>query len=669
MGKEELTLTKEYMKSLINCIVDPMVTTDLRGIITFLGEGTEEFLGYKNEEAIGRHISLFYKDGKEEAKRIMRALEKDGRIKNYEIVFISKDGREIPTLVSISFLRDAKGEITGTLGMARDISKMKRMEDALREREEFFSGTLNDMLTFVGVLEPTGKLIFVNNTPLLAAGIKLEDVVGKMFYDTYWWAYSEEAREVIKENIEACASGKTLVQEIQAHMADSLIWIEFSMHPIYDEKGKVKYLVPEGRDITERKRTENELKETRDFLERILESSTDSIVVTNMDGKITFANSGTKRMFGYGKEEVFETHISQYYAGGLEEAKRIGKIVKKEGRLHFGELDFIKKDRTPITLSMSYDLLRDKEGRAVGIVAIGKDVTEKKRIEIELRKIKDFLESVIEGSIDGITTLDNKGNITLASKGAEEMLGYKRGNILDTHISKYYVGGMGEARKIMKLVRKEGKLRNYETALITKDGRTIPISVSVSFLRDDKGEIISSLGIYKDITENKKLQKELEKLSITDNLTGLYNQRHFYNELKREVERAKRLKHPLSLLLFDVDRFKYYNDTYGHLEGDKVLYEVGKVVANSIRENVDSGYRYGGDEFVVVLPETDKDQALPVAERIRTSFNNNGLVDVTFSIGLVEYRLEYDLETFVRHADNAMYTAKRLGGDRITIHE
>ena len=221
----------------------------------------------------------------------------------------------------------------------------------------------------------------------------------------------------------------------------------------------------------------------------------------------------------------------------------------------------------------------------------------------------------------------------------------------------------------MKLVLKEGKLRNYETALITKDGRTIPISVSISFLRDDKGEIIGSLGIYKDITENKRLQKELEKLSITDNLTGLYNQRHFYNELKRETERSKRLNHPLSLLLFDVDRFKYYNDTYGHLGGDKVLCEVGEIVSKSIRVNVDSGYRYGGDEFVVILPETGTDQAFAVAERIRTSFNNTGLVDVTLSIGLIKYRIEYDLETFVRHADKAMYTAKQSGGDRIIVHE
>ncbi|MEF9427016.1 MAG: ATP-binding protein, partial [Candidatus Mariimomonas ferrooxydans] len=150
----------------------------------------------------------------------------------------------------------------GVLGTVRKrIAERKQAVDALLESEKFFSGTLNDLLTFVGVLDPDGKVIFVNNTPIEIAGIKLEDVMGKMFYDTYWWAYSEEAQQTIKEDIERCASGETIAREIQAQMAaGSLMWIEFSMHPIYGEEGKIKYLVPEGRDITGRKQLETQLR-------------------------------------------------------------------------------------------------------------------------------------------------------------------------------------------------------------------------------------------------------------------------------------------------------------------------------------------------------------------------------------------------------------------------
>jgi len=143
-----------------------------------------------------------------------------------------------------------------------------RAEKALRESEKFFSGTLNDMLTFVAVLEPDGKVIFVNNTPCGVAGITPDDVKGKMFYDAFWWQYSEEARQQIKEDIESCASGRTLAHEIELQTAGGgLIWIEYSIHTIYDEDGKIKYLVPEGRNIADRKRAEEALYKAHDELE------------------------------------------------------------------------------------------------------------------------------------------------------------------------------------------------------------------------------------------------------------------------------------------------------------------------------------------------------------------------------------------------------------------
>jgi diguanylate cyclase (GGDEF)-like protein/PAS domain S-box-containing protein len=539
--KEELIQAKEYIESVINSLIDPMVTTDIRGIITSFREGVQEFLGYKSEDMIGRHISLVYRDGKEEAKRIMKVLEKDGRLKNYETIFVSKDGMGISSLLSASFLRDAEGRITGTLGIAKDISDRKRLEEELRH--------------------------------------------------------------------------------------------------------------------------------AKDFLETTLESITDPFVTTDRRGIVTSINKGMTEVFGYNTEDIIGRHISMLYPGGMGEAKKLMGLLNEQGVVRNYETQFIKKDGTLFYAIASVSLMRNDRGEVIGTLGICKDITDRKRLEEELRRAKDFLESVVENSVDGITVLDRSGNITFITKGAEEMLGYDRKNIHGAHISKYYLGGMEEAKKIMRSLREEGKLGNYETALKSADGRIVPISVSASPLRDDKGEIVGTLGVYKDITENKRLEKELEKLSITDSLTGLYNQRHFYNELKREVERAKRLYHPLSLLLFDIDGFKYYNDTYGHLEGDKALNKVGRVVSESIRVNVDSGYRYGGDEFVVILPETNTNKAFPIAERIRTSFNTAGLVDVTLSIGLIEYRTEYDLETFVRHADKAMYTAKQSGGDRINVYE
>lgn len=170
---------------------------------------------------------------------------------------------------------------------------------------------------------------------------------------------------------------------------------------------------------------------------------------------------------------------------------------------------------------------------------------------------------------------------------------------------------------------------------------------------------------YRTLKEKEKLEQEVRRLSITDDLTGLYNHRHFFKTLEAELVRRGRQKTSLSLMMVDLDNFKNYNDRYGHLEGDKVLRIVGEIVKHSIRHNVDSGYRYGGDEFAVLLIGAPMDRARTIAERIRSSIEQTEFQNITVSIGLSEYRDHFDLEGFVKSADDVLYTAKHSGGNRV----
>ena len=168
------------------------------------------------------------------------------------------------------------------------------------------------------------------------------------------------------------------------------------------------------------------------------------------------------------------------------------------------------------------------------------------------------------------------------------------------------------------------------------------------------------------LREKELLEEEVRRLSITDDLTGLYNHRHFYKKLEAEMVRAQRQNLPLSLLMFDLDNFKRYNDTHGHIEGDRVLEKIGKIVSQCIRQKVDSGYRYGGDEFAVILIGVKADRASEIAERIRTLVENAKLGDISISIGLAEYNSDGNIEQFVKSADEAMYVAKGQGGNQIS---
>jgi len=205
---------------------------------------------------------------------------------------------------------------------------------------------------------------------------------------------------------------------------------------------------------------------------------------------------------------------------------------------------------------------------------------------------------------------------------------------------------------------------------------------TASALKDAQGNITGAVETLEDITDRKLAEEALREsesryrtLSVTDSLTELYNSRHFYGQLQLEIERAERYGHPLSLLLLDIDNFKRFNDAYGHLEGDKVLIRMGDVIRRSLRKT-DSAYRFGGEEFTIILPETAGDAATVLAERIREDFANEDFhpvdspetVHETVSIGVAQYRPREGLRPFVRRADFNMYGAKEEGKNRVCYH-
>ena len=177
----------------------------------------------------------------------------------------------------------------------------------------------------------------------------------------------------------------------------------------------------------------------------------------------------------------------------------------------------------------------------------------------------------------------------------------------------------------------------------------------------------------RDLTNERiRMMEKLQKLAVTDGLTKLYNSRSFYSQLETEVDRFNRYKHPLALLLLDLDHFKDYNDTYGHLEGDKVLVRFSQIIKTCLRAN-DTAYRYGGEEFTVILPETGGEEAGLVAQRIRAALEterfapiNGKEVKITISIGVTESQPKDELSTFIQRADRAMYRSKQKGRNLVS---
>lgn len=172
--------------------------------------------------------------------------------------------------------------------------------------------------------------------------------------------------------------------------------------------------------------------------------------------------------------------------------------------------------------------------------------------------------------------------------------------------------------------------------------------------------------------ERAKILEQMQTLATTDGLTSLFNSRHFYDQLTLEIDRSIRYSPPLSLMLLDIDHFKDYNDTFGHLEGDKLLVRLAQIIVNCLRK-LDTAYRYGGEEFTVILPETSAHEAERVAQRIRTAVAAERFhpkmeenASITVSIGVTQYQIKEDISNFVKRADVAMYRSKQAGRNRVT---
>jgi diguanylate cyclase (GGDEF)-like protein/PAS domain S-box-containing protein len=236
-----------------------------------------------------------------------------------------------------------------------------------------------------------------------------------------------------------------------------------------------------------------------------------------------------------------------------------------------------------------------------------------------------------------------------------------RGLVTERYLQK--IGGdPSPTRYIYRTIHKNGEIQWIENSsvMIRWEGRP------------------ATLNLVTNITDRKRMEESLieserryRELSIIDDLTQLYNSRHFHNQLKMEIDRADRYGQPLAMLFLDLDDFKRFNDTYGHVEGDRVLSLLGQVITGQLRQT-DSAYRYGGEEFIILLPLTSGRDGTVTAERIRVEFKQRAItsatgedVHMTVSIGVAQYRPGEDMKALVSRADRLMYQAKKSGKDRV----
>jgi len=284
-----------------------------------------------------------------------------------------------------------------------------------------------------------------------------------------------------------------------------------------------------------------------------------------------------------------------------------------------------------------------------------------------MEKEQDPLDQVIEAVNAALMVMDATGKITFVNRKGALMLGYEREEIIGKSWLEHFVPQSWtlDCDEVFKKLQSGQLPSHYIHPFLRKDGSQRILSCDTTILGEKKGRIARLLCVAQDITQIREMERKLRNLSHTDYLTGLHNTRYFYKKIEEETQRSQRYKDPFSLLYIDIDNFKGCNDIHGHQTGDQVLQKFSKILNSQLRK-VDSAFRYGGEEFVVLLPQTREKEAREVTERIRRKVEQDlfPLYGITVSIGVAQYRAGEDI---VKQADQAMYRAKRQGKNKICV--
>jgi diguanylate cyclase (GGDEF)-like protein/PAS domain S-box-containing protein len=280
----------------------------------------------------------------------------------------------------------------------------------------------------------------------------------------------------------------------------------------------------------------------------------------------------------------------------------------------------------------------------------------------------DYMRAILDSAVDrAILSTDINGYVITSSAGSQAIFRLSAQQILGRQILTLFSDR--RFQRELALYMNTPEVPTLERSRLTQSaaGSVALLDVIAQRVYDVEGRPIGFLCIIRDLTENIQLQQTLENLSFTDELTGFYNQRRFFVALTEEIERSRRYRRGFSLCFLDLDGFKKYNDTQGHLRGDQALKETASLLRTMVRGYVDTYYRYGGDEFTIIMPETSRRNAQIVVERIRRALHEHfrGLISV--SIGIAEYTEPMTAEELVEKADRAMYESKSQGGNCVVF--
>jgi diguanylate cyclase (GGDEF)-like protein/PAS domain S-box-containing protein len=575
------------------------------------------------------------------------------------------------------------------LSIIHDVTQHRQSERALDIEHYLMEGLMDNVPAYIYFKDRDSRFLRINAAHARSLGLTdVKQAVGKTDFDFFT---EEHARQAYEDEQLIVKTGQLISKEekeTRRNQPDA--WVSTTKLPLRDKDGNILGTLGISVDITERKQAEKKYEEKlaveRGLLNALLDNLPDVIYVKDLQGRKIISNvADWQRSGGKAPEDVlgktdFDTYPPELAAGFWADDKLVLEtgipIVNREEP----GLDSQGQPRWVLTTKVP---LRGAEGKITGLIGIGHDITERKQVEDQLRQ----LSRAVEFSPASIIITNKDGKIEYVNPKFSHSTGYTLEEVRGK------TPGVLRSNKTPPEVYKElwatissGKEWRGEILNRKKDGELYWDFASISAITDTTGSITHFVAVYENITERKEseekirtLNAELESLSRTDALTGVANRGYLFEVAEQELNVAMRYRQPFSVIFFDADHFKEINDTFGHGMGDLVLKKLVKAVRAETR-SADVLGRYGGDEFVILLPQTAEREALLLAGRIHASVGSlrfdtgNGQLSITISVGITQmifsdasssgspHKLHHDtVENIFLRADQALYAAKQRG--------
>lgn len=411
----------------------------------------------------------------------------------------------------------------------------------------------------------------------------------------------------------------------------------------------------------------------------IFDNASAAIVLLSPEGNITHANNICAKLLGYTQPELCTKNITDLiHPEDLSEAlAKLEAHIRNGDKTWQNERRMITRNSQPLWVALNVTILKDGNDALESFIIVATDITARVNAEkslvksnIALEKNQEQLQIIIDSIPAMISYVDKKLCYQFVNKQYETMFEQNAGDIVGKQVSSLI--GKETFEKVKKKYDDAlaGTPQRFEMDY-TNLGKGHILDVSY-IPHEFEGSIQGIFILVVDITDRKKLENHLARLSITDPLTGAKNRRFFMEVAQKEIARSKRYKTPLSMLLLDIDHFKRINDTFGHNAGDKVLKKLVSATKTALRSS-DVFCRIGGEEFAAILVEADHELSEKIAERIRRLLeafevkNDRESIRFTVSIGLSMLKVDQDdnLDRLMKRADVALYQAKNSGRNRV----